>query len=160
MKKKKDNRRVAIPQSQDNDKEPGDDSAAKHVETKPIRQEHVEPDSGVLDETIARNLAPGPPSSPSEVLLCHYDEEEGVWKKISISEKALPHHLEQHKMDALPGGTILTSDCEAKPPDTCTKFDAFGCESDSDCCLCKCSRMFCFSELSMCMSNSLFNIIL
>jgi len=120
VKKKKDNRRVAIPQSQDNDNEPGEDSAAKHVETKPIRQEHVEPDSGVLDETIARNLAPGPPRSPSKVLLCHYDEEEGVWKKISISEKALPHHLEQHKMDALPGGTILTSDCEAQLQPTIT----------------------------------------
>ena len=86
------------------------------------------------DGTTARKLAPGsprtqeslssssgsPPHSQSKVLLCHYDEEEGVWKKISISEKALDHHLKQHKMDALPGGSILTVDCEAQPQPTTT----------------------------------------
>ena len=58
----------------------------------------------------ARNLALGPPQSsgshphsPSKVLLCHYNEEEGVWEKISIPEEALDHHLERHEMDALPG---------------------------------------------------------
>ena len=79
------------------------------------------------DDTTARNLALGPPGSPgspphspSKVLLCHYDEEEGVWKKISISEKALDHHLKQHKMDALPGGSFLTIDCEAQAQPTTT----------------------------------------
>jgi len=55
---KKANRQVAIPQSQDNDNDnkSGEDTAAKVVETKTIRQEHVEPDFGVLLTEHERDL--------------------------------------------------------------------------------------------------------
>jgi len=53
-----------------------------------------------------------------KVSICHFDEEEGAWLAISISENAAEAHLRNHD-DGVPGattvqsGTQLDADCVA-----------------------------------------------
>ncbi len=51
-----------------------------------------------------------------KVSLCHFDDEEGAWVSISISEQGAAAHLRNHD-DGAPGGTtaqtgtLLDADC-------------------------------------------------
>ena len=77
------------------------------------------------NSNLFRNGPPGnvPPGNgpPEKVDICHFQEDEGVWKKITISEKAVSSHMENHD-DAMPGGvtsgsgTPLDDDCVTLPP--------------------------------------------
>ena len=57
------------------------------------------------------------PAKPGKVDICHYDEELGTYKKLTISEKAVPAHLANHPDgfvgDAVPGmrGYAFGPDC-------------------------------------------------
>ena len=128
---KKANRRVAIPQSQD-DNESGEDTTAKLVETKTIRQEHVvEPDSGVLRSDHERDLKSKSGKSTKSF-------------KSSKKSRGPPACESEYAAGSVPqvnnnGGGTCDVDCACRP--------------------CKCIWMFCFSELLFCISNSLSNFV-
>jgi hypothetical protein len=46
---------------------------------------------------------------PPKVEVCHFQEETGTWKRLSIGAPALRAHLRNHD-DALPGGVTVQSD--------------------------------------------------
>lgn len=48
---------------------------------------------------------------PPKVDICHFQEEEGTWKKISVGGDAFTLHLANHD-DAVPGGTTSTTDTQ------------------------------------------------
>lgn len=62
-------------------------------------------------EPVSRNVV-----GRSRVELCHYQPDEGVWKKVSVGGNAAPMHLQNHD-DALPGG--ITSDTGTQLSDDC-----------------------------------------
>ena len=68
--------------------------------------------------TAATPRKPAAPIASAKVDVCHWSEEDGSWKKLSIGEPALAAHLRNHD-DAVPGGvtagtsTQLDEECQA-----------------------------------------------
>ena len=71
---------------------------------------------------VSPSMAGGAPPGPGagKVEICHWQEDNGIWKKISVGAPSVPSHLANHD-DAYPGGnttltlTPLNYLCEASP---------------------------------------------
>ena len=135
---KKANRLVAIPQSQDNDNDnkQGDDTAAKVVETKTIRQGHVEPDFGVLLTEHERDL-----KAKSGKSIKSFKSKSG--KSLSKKSRDPPVVTTTKATNPVtstlvpPVTTPVTTSQATSTTPACVKLGG-RCTDNDDCCPCKC----------------------
>src|SRR5690349_4500204 len=91
--------------------------------------------AAVLATGAGSTLAkPGP---DKKVAVCHYDAGTGQFVEISISQKALPTHLQQHSEDQEGASSCIPATCAelgcGQQSDGCGATIDCGCCTDADC---------------------------